>query len=814
MAGEDTRARREPLAAARLRPACRPETLDFDSTAELAPLRDFFGQHRAREALDFGTAIRRPGYNLFALGPAGTGKLTLIRDYLGARARTQNAPPDWCYVNNFDDWRKPLALALPGGRGSVFARDVAALVEEIAAALQGVFESDEYRNRAEAIEQQLTDRQEQATERLQQQAAEKGLTLVRTPGGITLAPTRDGSTLGLKEFRELPEDERDRIQASIEALQETLREAFREAPQWQKETREAMAALNREMARNAISQPIDRLRERYGGLEHVIAHLDALEADVIAHFQHFLAPQGESPPLPPAQVPGQGDGTPFLARYAVNVLVHHPPDGGAPVIHADHPTYNNLVGRVEHRAVQGTLVTDFTMIRAGALHRANGGYLLLDAVKVLGQPYAWDALKRAVKGEEIRIESLAETLSLMSTAALEPEPIALDVKIVLIGEAWLYYLLARLDHEFADLFKVQVEFDDRMARTGDAEQRYARMIATIARDDGLPPLDRGAVARVIDYSVRLVDDNEKLGTGMRAITDLLAESAFEAEQREAPLVEAGDVQRAIDAKTRRADRIRHRLHEEIGRGTLLIATDGEQTGQVNALSVLTLGGFSFGRPSRVTARVRMGRGQVVDIEREVEMGGPVHSKGVLILTHFLAGRYALDVPLSLSASLVFEQSYGGIEGDSASCAELCALLSALAELPVRQDLAITGSVNQRGDVQAVGGVNDKIEGFFDVCRARGLTGRQGVLIPEANVAHLMLREDVVAAAEDGRFAIYPVAHVDEAIALLTGVPAGGPGEGAEFADGTVNHRVEARLRHFSRRIRDFTREGRDAAPPP
>ena len=797
-----------PLSADALRPSCDAATFSFATTADLEPLSDFFGQTRAHDALDFGIAIGRPGYNLFVVGPTGVGKQHLAGRFLRERAVQATTPSDWCYVNNFSDSRKPRALQLPAGEGAVFASHIQELLEDIAAALVSVFESEEYRNRAEAIQQSLSEKQEEATERLNEQAKEKGLVLVRTPGGITLAPSRDGRTLGLQEFERLPEEERKRIQQDIEALQERMRQTFREAPLWHKQTRRSIDELNEEMARSAVEPLLRTLRERYQPVEPVSAYLADLERDVIANFQRFLPGQGNMNPM--AVMLGQHEAAedrPFTARYAINVLISHAENAGAPVLYEDHPSCSRLLGRVEHRAVQGTLVTDFTLIRAGALHRANGGYLMIDAVKLLTQPFAWESLKRALKGEEIKIESLGETLGLVSTAALEPEPIPLKVKIILLGEPLTYYLIAQLDPEFADLFKVQVEFDDRLPRDRSSEQLYARMIASLVREQQLLPFDRGGVARVIDHAIRLVDDNEKLGTNLRALADLLSESAFWAERGEAAVVTAEHVQRAIDTRLHRAARIRDRIQEEIHRCTIMIDTKGEQVGQINALSVLSLGDFSFGRPSRVTARVRLGKGQVVDIEREVELGGPLHSKGVLILSHYLATHYAQEVPLSLSASLVFEQSYGGVDGDSASCAELCALLSALADVPIRQCLAITGSVNQNGLVQAIGGVNDKIEGFFDICNAEGLTGDQGVVIPRANVRHLMLRGDVVEAVAAGRFAVYAVANVAEAIELLTGIPAGVRSiVDGEFPEGTINYGVENRMREYSYALRRFARD--------
>jgi len=494
----------------------------------------------------------------------------------------------------------------------------------------------------------------------------------------------------------------------------------------------------------------------------------------------------------------------------VNVLVDHSESKGAPVVYEDHPTYNNLIGRIEHIAHMGALVTDFNLIKPGALHRANGGYLILDARQLLLQPYAWDGLKRALRSREVRIESLSQVLSLVSTVSLEPEPIPLDVKVVLIGERLLYYLLYQLDPDFGELFKVEADFNEEIPRTPENNLLYARLIGTIARKEGLRPFDRGAVARVIEHSARMADDAEKLSIHLLSTADLLREADYWAGVAGNGVVTADDVQRAIDAQIHRADRLRELVQEEIKRGTILIDTTGERVGQVNGLSVIQLGNFAFGRPNRITARVRLGKGEVVDIEREVELGGPIHSKGVLILSGFLGARYAAERPLSLSASLVFEQSYSGVEGDSASLAELCALLSSLAEVPIRQSLAVTGSVNQHGEVQAIGGVNEKIEGFFDVCKTRGLTGEQGVIIPATNVQHLMLRQDVIEAVKAGQFHIYPVQTVDQGIELLTGIPAGERDEEGNFPEGSINQLVEARLIELAEKQRAFAAPRKEA----
>jgi lon-related putative ATP-dependent protease len=543
----------------------------------------------------------------------------------------------------------------------------------------------------------------------------------------------------------------------------------------------------------------------------VLAYLAEVEHDVIDGADRFLpGSDDEAPEALRRVLHPHGDEARFR-RYAVNVMVDHAAARGAPVISEDNPIHPNLIGRIEHVAELGALLTDFTLIRPGALHRGNGGYLLLDALKLLQQPLAWEGLKRALRTHEIRIESLGEALGLASTVSLEPEPIPLEIKVVLLGDRPLYYLLAAHDPEFGDLFKVMADFEQDIARSPDADVAYARLIAGLVRRHGLRPFDRGAVARAIEYASRLASDGAKLSLHTRSISDLLHEAERCAIEAGRSIATAGDVQAAIDAQLHRADRIHERMLEAVGRGTVLIETGGEVVGQINGLSVVELGDRAFGHPTRITARARVGDGRVIDIEREVELGGPIHSKGVLILSGLLGARYAEHVPLSLSATIVFEQSYGGVEGDSASAAELCALLSAIAELPVKQSLAVTGSINQHGALQAIGGVNEKIEGFFDVCKLRGLTGEQGVVIPRSNAQHLMLRKDVVAAVADGKFHVHAVATADEALELVTGRVAGIRDHDGRFPVGSIHALVEARLLRFADDVRRFSASSDRAA---
>ncbi len=797
------------LEAQQLCRRCDPEQFDFETTEALKDLSEILGQERAVEAVQFGIGIQRDGYNLFALGPSGTGKRTTVMEFLKQRAAEEAVPSDWCYVNSFEDDHKPQALQMPAGLGIELRGDMEQLVEELRTAIPAAFESEDYQTRRQELQEEFKEKQEEAISAIQEEAEERDVALIRTPVGLAFAPIKDGEVVSPDEFQNLSEERREEVREDIAGLQERLQDTMRQARQWEREARDRLKDLDRQVAMFAVGHRIDELKEKYADLPDVVEYLEAVQEDVVENVDDFRRSDEEREQAAMMGLPMQRVREAKFRRYQVNVLVDHSQSEGAPVIYEEHPAYNNLVGRIEHMAQMGALVTDFNLIKPGALHRANGGYLVLDARDLLTQPYAWNALKRVLRAQEVRIESLSQALSLVSTVSLEPEPIPLDVKVVLIGERLLYYLLYDLDPDFGELFKVEADFSSEMPRSDESQQLYARLIATMARREELRPFDRQAVARVIDRSSRLVGDSKKLSTHLLSVADLLSEADYWAGQNGNDAVTVDDVQRAIDAQIRRADRLRDRVQERIERGVLLIDTEGAHVGQVNGLSVIALGNYAFGRPSRITARVRLGKGEVVDIEREVELGGPLHSKGVMILSGFLGARYAQDRPLSLSASLVFEQSYGGVEGDSASLAELCTLLSALSEVALKQSLAVTGSVDQHGRVQPIGGVNEKVEGFFDVCQARGLTGDQGVLIPKANVEHLMLRSDVIEAVEQGQFGIYAVETVDEALELLTGLEAGERDEEGNFPVGSVNQQVEARLVELAEKQRAFA-EGEES----
>ena len=797
----------ELLPAAELYHRCDPAEFPFETVAELEDPPSLICQERAVEAVNFAIAMRRRGYNLFVLGPTGTGRHTLVRELLGAKAATAPTPPDLCYVNNFAEPNRPRALSLPPGRAAPLRERMKRLVQELRAALPAAFEKDEYRARRDALEAAMKQRHEEAFGELQKRAEARNIALIRTPIGLGFAPERDGEVLRPEAFKQLPEAEREAIREAIDGFQEELDAILRKIPEWEREHREALRRLNRETTAFSIRHLLDELRRDYADLPVVLGYFQEVEQDIQENADDFLSEPGAGPLA--SMMP---DEPPSFRRYAVKVLVDNGGLTGAPVIYEDHPTHQALVGRIEHLARFGTLMTDFGLLAPGALHRANGGYLILDAEKVLTAPFGWESLKRALRAEEIRIESLEQMLSLASTVSLEPEPIRLDIKLVLVGSALLHHLLVEHDPEFGELFKVAADFDDRVERNPETNLLYARLIAAASRRRGLRPFDRGAVARLIEQASRAAGDRERLSMHIRAALDIVEEADHWAAEAGRKIVTAAEVQEAIDARTRRADRIHRRILEEIARDTLRIDTSGAQEGQVNGLTVLSVGGFAFGHPVRITARARLGRGEIIDIEREVALGGPLHSKGILILCGFLGGRYGRSRPLALTASLVFEQSYGGVEGDSASAAELFALLSSLAQIPLDQSVAVTGSIDQQGRIQAIGGVNEKIEGFFDVCRSRGLDG-QGVLIPAANVKHLMLRRDVVEAAAAGKFRIHAMETADQGIELLTGMPAGTADAGGKYPLGSFNHAVMTRLDTFAR-FREAEEKIRPLVPSP
>ena len=789
-----------PLSPDALRTPCNAQSLPFATTSELPDLHEFIGQARARQAVDLGVRMRHQGYNIFAFGPAGTGKLTLVRRHVEQQAASEAAPSDWCYVNNFAEPSKPHALALPAGMGKQLRTDMQRFTEELRTGLSAAFEGEEIQLRRQRIGAEFSARQEATLNELQEQARAQGLALVRSADGFTFGALKGDVVMTDEEFDQLTAEEKEQYRQRVQPLQDELRKVIFKVPAMEREFRIRARELHQEIITRVLNLVSHDLLERYHEQPNVITWLESLQADVVEHVLDLLG-GGEE-----AHSDGDNSASPlqnFLSgrnlprRYQVNVIVDASEARGAPVVYESNPTYLNLMGRVEHIAQMGALITDFMLIKAGCLHRANGGYLILDAQKVLTSPASWEGLKRALQFHEIRIESPLEMMSLSTTISLEPEPVPLNVKVILLGEPTIYYLLAEHDPDFGELFKVSADFDDELERSPETELLFAQLIATIARADALRPLTRDAVAQLIEQSARWAEDALRLSARISELKGLMQEADYWAAAAGAEIVDAGHVQEALDSRQFRLSRTEERLREDVLRGSLLINTTGSCVGQLNGLSVVQMGKHEFGHPSRITATVRLGSGEIIDIEREVEMGGPIHSKGVMILTSYLRAQYAPEEPFSLAASLVFEQNYGGVEGDSASAAELYVLLSAIARVPLRQDIGVTGSVNQLGEVQAVGGLNEKIEGFYDLCAARGLTGDQGVMIPAANVQHLMLREDVVAAVRAGSFSVWAVTSVNEGIELLSGMAAGEPGKGGVYAKNSFNRKVTDRLQELT-----------------
>ncbi|MBN9260383.1 MAG: AAA family ATPase [Hyphomicrobium sp.] len=794
-----------PLPISELRRAVDSAALGFKTTSELEPARGLIGQDRALKAIQFGANMASHDFNIFVLGPAASGKTTAVHQHLERKLKDLPTPPDWVYVNNFETPNRPRALKLPPGRARGLVKGMIGAIDELRNTLPAMFEGEDYQARRRAIDEEFRSGQEQAFESLNTKANSQNITILRTPTGFAMAPMHEGKIVKPEVFNTLPEAMRKQIEQRIEALQKELAEIIERMPKSDKQRRSKLSELNEEIASIAVHEAVDDLASAFSDQPDVLTYLDAVGRDLIRNVGLFLAPSGEENEI--VKQPADTARDARFRRYMVNPMVSHNGDEPpiAPLVEELNPTYGNLIGRVEHIAQMGALVTDFLLIKPGALHKANGGYLMIDARKLLMSPFAWEALKRSIKAQEIRIEQPSEMAGLMATQSLDPEPIPFETKVVLLGDRELYYLLAAADPDFSRFFKVQADFDDSINRSTENDQAYARLIASIVMEHKLKPLDAPAVARVIEEGARLASDREKLSIEIGRIADLVREADYWAAQAGRSTTTRADVAQAIDEQIQRSDRLRDRSQETIERQIVLVDTTGAKVGQINGLAVLQLGDFSFGRPSRITARVRMGSGRVTDIEREANLGGALHTKGVMILWGFLAGRYALDVPLALAATLVFEQSYGGVDGDSASSTELYALLSALSEVPIKQSFAVTGSVNQWGEVQAIGGVNEKIEGFFDVCKARGLNGEQGVLIPRANVQHLMLREDVVEAVKAGKFAIHAVDTIDQGIEILTGIKAGTRDDDGQFEDGSINRRVEEKLRSFAERGRAFAR---------
>ncbi len=792
---------------------CDPSKFDFNSTADLEERLSALGQDRAIHAVELGIHIKSRGYNLFCLGPEGTGKTSLVKRILEKEAKNRKTPDDWAYVYNFDEPYKPIAISFPAGQAAEFAKDVDELLEELSDSLPEIIESEEYKAALGIIRQKYKTKKEEYINVLQKKAKGKRVSLLHMQMGLVVAPMKDGEVLSPDAFEQLPEEEKKMIMDDLNAMQEEIENATQDLPRWEEKQKREITVLREKFVRSAVKDPIDALRKKYKSLQPS-RFLKQIQDNILNNIDDFVPTDSDKQ----AAAAGAEEDTLQLllskmkqpeedkfAKFKVNVIVKNVPDSGAPIITVDYPTQGNLVGKVERIQQYGALLTDFTLIKAGALHQANGGFLLLDARKVLEQPYAWDSLKRAIASKRVKIEAPSEETS-FTTISLDPEPIPLDIKVVLTGDFEIYELLSERDPDFRDFFKVEADFGMIMDRNAENEIEYAKLIGSLSKKKQLRSLNRQAVARVIEYASRLADDAGKLTAHISSIGDLLREADYWARVSNSKQIGKNHIDQAIEAQIYRSDRIKKAMLEEIDKGTILMDVKGERVGQINGLVVYDFSRYSFGKPARITTQVRIGKGDFMDIEREISMSGPIHTKGVLILKSLISNRFAKHSPLSLSASIVFEQSYGGVDGDSASSTEYYCLLSAISNIPIKQNIAVTGSINQFGEIQPIGGVNEKIEGFFDVCAHDGLTGKQGVIIPRTNVDNLMLRADIVQAVEEGRFTIYAIDTVDDGIEILTGVKAGKADNNGNYPKGTVNYLVEESLRQY---YQDYARYAKE-----
>lgn len=792
---------------------CDAAKFDFTTTADLEERLSALGQDRAICAVELGINIKSRGYNLFCLGPEGTGKTSLVKRILEKEGKQRPTPDDWAYVYNFDEPHKPIAVNFPAGAAAGFAKDMEEFAYAMEHDLPEAVKNELYEEQLSVIREKYQEKRNDYVKVLQKKAKGKKVSLLHMPMGVVVAPMKNGEIISPDVFDTLSDDEKNEIMADLNAMQEEIAQHQDDAPGWEEKQTEEIKKLQEKLVKDAIKKPINDIKQKYRGNKKVAEYLKAVQNYILENIPSFVPnydqdskPQTEEEPMAGllSQLKNQQEEDKY-SKFKVNVVVKNVPDSGAPIVLLDHPTQGNLVGKVERIQQFGALITDFTLIKDGALHRANGGFLLIDARKLLLQPYSWDSLKRALASKEIKIEAPSEDTS-FSTISLDPQPIPLDVKVVMTGDAELYDLLSERDPDFSDYFKVEADFGMIIDRTDENEVEYAKLIGSLTKKKNLRSLNKQAVARVIEYSSRLADDSEKLTAHVSSIGDLLKEADYWARKSKASQIGKNHVDQAIKSQIYRSDRVNRAMLEQIDKGTILLDVKGERVGQINGLVVYNFTRNSFGKPTRITTQVRLGRGEFINIEREVAMSGPIHSKGVLILQALIANRFAKRSPLSLSASIVFEQSYGGVDGDSASSTEYYCMLSAIADLPIKQSLAVTGSINQFGEIQPIGGVNEKIEGFFEVCKYNGLTGKQGVIIPRTNVVNLMLREDVLEAVENGQFSIYAIDDVDDGIELLTGIPAGKADKRGRFPKGTVNYMVQQSLEEYYRDYVKFAKE--------
>ena len=789
------------LSPEKLRLECPPDQVGCETSAELGPVDGIIGQDRALKALKFGVEMKGKGFNVYVAGPPITGKRPAARSFLENIAKTRPVPPDWVYVNNFQNPYEPKTLKLPSGRAKVFQKDMKNLVDQAKRAVPAALQNEEFVSRGNTITKKAVAERNKILSDLNKQAEVHGYTVRMTQLGITIIPVVDGKTVSQEEFDSLPARVKKKYDQSRDTVRAALDKAGKEVNDLDTRTLEELKKLRDDSVRYAIGGLMTNLVSRYEGLPAVVQHLNELRDDIMENTELFTPGGTEEKPDAEQQSPLEKGLPDFLfRRYDVNVIVDNSELKGAPVISEDNPTVTNLLGKFENESRFGALTTDFTLIKGGSLHRANGGYLILGAIELLKNQFSYDGLKRVLQSGSILIEETGQRLGVASTKTLVPQPIPLNVKVILVGDHEIYQALYTQDPDFGILFKVKAHFDDSIERNDQNQKTYGSFVHSLCEREGLNHLEAPALAKVVEYGSRLAEDQTKLSTKFPEIADLVREANFYATQDGAKIVKDVHIKKALDEKVYRSNLLDEKIKEMIERGIILIDTAGAQVGQVNGLSVISLGDFDFGQPSRITASLGLGRRGIIDIERESRMGGQTHTKGVMIISGYLENKYAHDKPLSLSCRLVFEQSYGGVDGDSASSTELYAILSALSELPIKQNLAVTGSVNQKGEVQAIGGVNEKIEGFYKTCKVKGLKGDEGVMIPRSNVQHLMLNEEVVEAVRRGRFHIYPVGTIDEGIEILTGVNAGQLKTDGTYDPGTVNYKVNKRLAEMTQRL--------------
>ena len=793
-----------------LRKLCDPDQFNFATTDDVVAQGGTIGQEKALKSLDFGLEIGSKGFNIFALGETGTGKRTTVSAMLKDKAAGEKVPSDWCYVYNFKDPDVPLAVSMEPGKGRILRKDMDDLIKALRTDIPKAFESKEYEKQKNQIVEEFQTKQNELFSKLEEEAKQRGFSIKRGVAGIMILPLKDASEpMTPEEFAKLDEKTKKEMEKTGRQLQERLNEVFRAMRDTEKFVQEMLNKLERAIAFDALHAPIENLKNRYKGNERIIAYLDDVREDILTHIDEFKAQEEQqSSPLPFLKMPKQEVS---FARFTINVMVDNAETKGAPVVFESNPTYLNLFGRIENRILYGMAVTDFSMIRAGSVHRANGGYLIVDALDMLRNPFSYEALKRAIKNREIRVEDVLEQYRLISTATIKPEAIPLETKVIITGTPNIYYLLYNADPEYHDLFKVKADFDSRMDRTPENVDKYVQFIAECQKTEKLLPFDRSGVAALVEHGSRMADHQEKLTARLSSLSDVMREASYWARKDGANFVRGQHVAQAIAEKVNRANRIEERMREATIEDTLIIRTSGETIGQVNGLAVIDMGDYAFGKPSRITATTHVGKAGLVNIERETKMSGKIHEKAIFIIASYLGSKYAAKKPISLSASITFEQLYEMIEGDSATCAEMYALLSSISGVPLKQSFAVTGSMDQNGDVQPIGGVNQKLEGFFDLCKSRGLDGSHGAIIPKRNVKNLMLKKEMVDALADGLFTIYSMEKMEEGLEILTGMSAGALGPDLTYPENTVNNLVMKRLTEISEALEARKEKGEEAS---